>query len=156
MKFKAQTTRTWEIPIRASKKGNYTSSNIHFSAFAVNFRNPGIPFLAPRLKLKEKFEGHWGVGVPSKELTYPTLGKGTSSSNMPFFWGDMYQVLIYQLNIQSSLYLGSIHHPGFQWQYVSVPWRVSTCWHLLFVGLFPGSPDNPSHLLFGPRVVSNP
>ena len=26
--------------------------------------------------------------LPSRELTYPTLGKGKSSSNMPF-WGDM-------------------------------------------------------------------
>ena len=29
-----------------------------------------------------------GIKIPSRELTYPTLGKGTSSSNMPF-WRDM-------------------------------------------------------------------
>ena len=28
--------------------------------------------------------------IPSRELTYPTLGKGTSSSKMPFFAGDMF------------------------------------------------------------------
>ena len=27
------------------------------------------------------------VMLPSRELTYPTWGKGKSSSNMPFFWG---------------------------------------------------------------------
>ena len=31
---------------------------------------------------------NWVTGIPSRELTYPTLGKGKSSSNMPF-GGDM-------------------------------------------------------------------
>ena len=40
------------------------------------------------MTFKHTGDGHCFPYIPSRELTYPTWGKGKSSSKLPF-WGDM-------------------------------------------------------------------